>query len=83
MIRANAVVSSVPAEAQPASKRGHMADGKGFRPARRCGSTYANRPLAQGRLLAPAGASLTDLAAQLGHAKKSLTLDTYSHVLVD
>ena len=29
------------------------------------------------------GVPLTDLAAQLGHAKKSLTLDTYSHVLVD
>ena len=26
---------------------------------------------------------VTELAAQLGHAKKSLTLDTYSHVLVD
>jgi integrase len=29
------------------------------------------------------GVPLTDLAAQLGHAKKSLTLDTYSHVLID
>jgi integrase len=26
---------------------------------------------------------VTDLAAQLGHAKKSLTLDTYSHVLLE
>jgi hypothetical protein len=26
---------------------------------------------------------VTTLAAQLGHSKKSLTLDTYSHVLVD
>jgi hypothetical protein len=25
---------------------------------------------------------VTDLAAQLGHAKKSMTLDTYSHVLL-
>jgi integrase len=29
------------------------------------------------------GVPVTTLAAQLGHAKKSLTLDTYSHVLVD
>ena len=29
------------------------------------------------------GVPVTDLAAQLGHAKKSLTLDTYSHVLTD
>jgi integrase len=29
------------------------------------------------------GVPVTDLAAQLGHAKKSMTLDTYSHVLVD
>ena len=29
------------------------------------------------------GAPATDLAAQLGHATKSMTLDTYSHVLVD
>jgi integrase len=29
------------------------------------------------------GVPLTDLAAQLGHARKSLTLDTYSHVLID
>lgn len=29
------------------------------------------------------GVPVTDLAAQLGHAKKSLTLDTYSHVLID
>jgi integrase len=28
------------------------------------------------------GVPVTDLAAQLGHSKKSLTLDTYSHVLV-
>lgn len=28
------------------------------------------------------GVPVTDLAAQLGHARKSLTLDTYSHVLV-
>jgi hypothetical protein len=26
---------------------------------------------------------VTTLAAQLGHSKKSLTLDTYSHVLID
>ena len=29
------------------------------------------------------GVPVTELAAQLGHAKKSLTLDTYSHVLLD
>jgi integrase len=29
------------------------------------------------------GVPVTQLAAQLGHPKKSLTLDTYSHVLVD
>ena len=29
------------------------------------------------------GVPVTQLAAQLGHSKKSLTLDTYSHVLVD
>jgi integrase len=29
------------------------------------------------------GVPVTHLAAQLGHSKKSLTLDTYSHVLVD
>jgi integrase len=29
------------------------------------------------------GVPVTDLAAQLGHARKSLTLDTYSHVLID
>ena len=28
------------------------------------------------------GAPATELAAQLGHARKSLTLDTYSHVLL-
>jgi integrase len=28
------------------------------------------------------GVPVTDLAAQLGHSRKSLTLDTYSHVLV-
>jgi integrase len=28
------------------------------------------------------GVPVTELAAHLGHAKKSLTLDTYSHVLV-
>ena len=29
------------------------------------------------------GVPVTTLAAQLGHSKKSLTLDTYSHVLLD
>jgi integrase len=29
------------------------------------------------------GVPVTTLAAQLGHSKKSLTLDTYSHVLID
>ena len=29
------------------------------------------------------GVPVTDLAAQLGHARKSVTLDTYSHVLLD
>jgi integrase len=29
------------------------------------------------------GVPVTDLAAQLGHSKKSMTLDIYSHVLVD
>jgi integrase len=29
------------------------------------------------------GVPVTDLAAQLGHSRKSLTLDTYSHVLID
>jgi integrase len=29
------------------------------------------------------GVPVTELAAQLGHARKSMTLDTYSHVLVD
>lgn len=29
------------------------------------------------------GVPVTEVAAQLGHAKKSLTLDTYSHVLVE
>jgi integrase len=29
------------------------------------------------------GIPVTDLAAQLGHSRKSLTLDTYSHVLID
>ena len=29
------------------------------------------------------GVPVTDLAAQLGHSRKSLTLDTYSHVLVN
>lgn len=28
------------------------------------------------------GVPVTDLAAQLGHSRKSLTLDTYSHVLL-
>jgi integrase len=28
------------------------------------------------------GVPVTDLAAQLGHARKSMTLDTYSHVLL-
>ena len=29
------------------------------------------------------GVPVTDLSAQLGHAHKSMTLDTYSHVIVD
>jgi integrase len=29
------------------------------------------------------GVPVTDLAAQLGHSRKSMTLDTYSHVLLD
>jgi integrase len=29
------------------------------------------------------GVPVTTLAAQLGHSKKSLTLDVYSHVLID
>jgi integrase len=29
------------------------------------------------------GVPVTELAAQLGHAKKSMTLDVYSHVLID
>jgi integrase len=29
------------------------------------------------------GVPVTTLAAQLGHSKKSLTLDVYSHVLLD
>jgi hypothetical protein len=29
------------------------------------------------------GVPVTNLAAQLGHSKKSLTFDVYSHVLVD
>jgi len=29
------------------------------------------------------GVPVTTLAAQLGHTKKSVTLDTYSHVLID
>jgi integrase len=29
------------------------------------------------------GVPVTDLAAQLGHARTSLTLDTYSHVLLE
>ena len=29
------------------------------------------------------GVPITDLAAQLGHSRKSLTLDVYSHVLID
>jgi hypothetical protein len=28
------------------------------------------------------GVPITELAAQLGHARKSMTLDTYSHVLI-
>jgi integrase len=29
------------------------------------------------------GVPVTQVASQLGHSKKSLTLDTYSHVLMD
>jgi integrase len=29
------------------------------------------------------GVPVTEVAAALGHSRKSLTLDTYSHVLVD
>src|SRR5262249_7145743 len=29
------------------------------------------------------GVPVTEIAAQVGHAKKSLTLDTYAHVLID
>jgi hypothetical protein len=29
------------------------------------------------------GVPVTELAAQLGHSKKSLTFDVYSHVLLD
>ena len=29
------------------------------------------------------GVPVTDLAAQLGHSKKSMTLDVYSHVLLN
>jgi integrase len=28
------------------------------------------------------GVPVNDLAAQLGHSRKSMTLDTYSHVLL-
>jgi len=28
------------------------------------------------------GVPITEIAAQVGHARKSLTLDTYSHVLL-
>ena len=31
----------------------------------------------------PRGVPVTELAAQLGHARKSMTLDTYSHVLLE
>ncbi len=37
---------------------------------------YASVKIAQ-------GVPVTQVAAQLGHSRKSLTLDTYSHVLVD
>jgi integrase len=29
------------------------------------------------------GVPVTDPAAQLGHSRKSMTLDTYSHVLIE
>jgi integrase len=29
------------------------------------------------------GVPITDVAAQVGHSRKSLTLDTYAHVLLD
>ena len=29
------------------------------------------------------GVPVTELAAQVGHARKSMTLDTYSHVLLE
>jgi hypothetical protein len=29
------------------------------------------------------GVPVTEIAAHLGHARNSLTLDTYSHVLLD
>jgi hypothetical protein len=29
------------------------------------------------------GVPITEIAAHVGHARKSLTLDTYSHVLLD
>ena len=29
------------------------------------------------------GVPVTELAAQLGHARKPMTLDTYSHVLLE
>jgi integrase len=29
------------------------------------------------------GVPVTDLATQLGHSKKSMTLDVYAHVLID
>jgi hypothetical protein len=29
------------------------------------------------------GVPVTDIAAHVGHSRKSLTLDTYAHVLID
>ncbi len=38
---------------------------------------------ATSRLKIREGIPVTEVAAQVGHARKSMTLDVYSHVLID
>ena len=56
------------------------AEGLRYRRHRRPFAAFAQTPLRERE--DPPGRPVTDLAAHLGHSRRSLTLDTYSHVLL-
>jgi integrase len=64
----------------------HVAQGAMERACRAAGiATYSPHDLRHryASIKLAEGVPVTDLAAQLGHSKKSLTLDVYTHVLID